>query len=466
MFIKNFFLVDKMIKPSMVLGELPGTKEAYKTSLAMAWPSALESVLIALIGSMDIMMVGSLGESAISAVGITTQPKFILLAVIMTLNMGVTAIVARRKGEGDKVGATKCLKQALLLCGLLSLILNVLGEVFAEDFLRLAGANDDYMVDALVYFRIILIGNFFSCINLTINAAQRGFGNTRISMVTNISANLVNILFNFLLINGIWIFPRWGVMGAAVATVIGNIVGLIIAIISVTRRQREFNIFVSKGWGFDKKTMKGIIKVWSSALVEQVFMRAGFFVYAAMVASLGTLAFATHQICLQLINISFAFGDGLGIASASLVGQNLGAKRPDIAMIYGKVGQRCALIIGIFLSITFILLRKQLIGLFSNEAEVIELGSKVVFVIALLCLAQTSQVVISGCLRGAGDAGFVAISSFISIAVVRTGLSYLFCFTLGWGLIGAWLGMFSDQFLRLILNFIRYETAKWTKIEL
>lgn len=122
----------------------------------MAWPSALESVLVALVSSVDTMMVGQLGPAAISAVGITTQPKFILLAVIITLNVGVTAIVARRKGEGDLKGANRCLKQALVISLTLSAVMTAVGLIFTEPLLRIAGAGDDFIVDAVAYFALYL----------------------------------------------------------------------------------------------------------------------------------------------------------------------------------------------------------------------------------------------------------------------------------------------------------------------
>ena len=207
--LKRLFWPEYMVKKHHVQGGLPSAREAYGTCLKMAWPSALESVLVALVSSVDTMMVGQLGPAAISAVGITTQPKFILLAVIITLNVGVTAIVARRKGEGDLKGANRCLKQALVISLTLSAVMTAVGLIFTEPLLRIAGAGDDFIVDAVAYFRIILTTNVFNCCAMTMNAAQRGFGNTRVSMVTNVSANLVNVALNYLLINGIWIFQGW-----------------------------------------------------------------------------------------------------------------------------------------------------------------------------------------------------------------------------------------------------------------
>ncbi|NLB62439.1 MAG: MATE family efflux transporter [Clostridiales bacterium] len=465
MFLRNLFLPEYMVKPSMRLGEIPSFKQAYKTSLSMAWPSAIEALLVALISSFDIMMVGGLGSSAIAAVGICTQPRFILLAVVLTLNMGVTAVVARRKGQNDIQGAVSALKQALAISFVLSIIITIIGEVFARELLILAGANSDYINEAVTYFRIILIGNFFSCLSLTMTAAQRGFGNTRISMITNTTANLVNILFNWLLINGIWIFPRLEVMGAAIATSIGNFVAFLIAVRSITRRDVPLAIRDLK-IKFDKYTINSIGKVWGGGFVEQIFIRLGFFLYAKMVASLGTTEFATHQICMHIINISFALGDGFSVASTSLVGQNLGAKRSDLAIMYAKVGQRMAMVMGILLSILFVFLRVPLLRLFSNDVDVITLGAKIMFILALVCQIQPSQVVISGCLRGAGDSGYVALTSFLSIGLIRPALSYFLCYTIGWGLFGAWIGLYFDQLSRLILNIIRFRSCKWTAIRL
>ena len=107
-----------------------------------------------------------------------------------------------------------------------------------------------------------------------------------------------------------------------------------------------------------------------------------------------------------------------------------------------------------------------MILLFNDEPAIVALGAQIVLIVAATCLAQTSQVVISGCLRGAGDSRYVALTSFISIAIIRPALSWLLCYPVGWGVIGAWIGLFGDQFLRLVLNFIRFRSGKWFEIEL
>ena len=127
-----------------------------------------------------------------------------MLAVILSFNVGVTAVVSRRKGAEDYEGANHCLKQCVLLSTIMSLVLSVLGIVFARPLLLFAGAGNDIIADSVDYFRIIMVGLFFNGIGLTINGAQRGVGNTKISMQTNLSANVVNVIFNYFLINGAW----------------------------------------------------------------------------------------------------------------------------------------------------------------------------------------------------------------------------------------------------------------------
>lgn len=465
--LKKIIDPTKTVEPSLIRGELPSAREAYKRCFALAWPSALEAVLVSLVSSVDTMMVGTLGPGAISAVGITTQPKFLLMALIISLNVGVTAVVARRKGEGDIAGASRTLKQSLLICMAFSAVMTALALILPRGLLTLAGAQPDFIDDATAYFKIIMCGQFFNCIGMTINAAQRGFGNTKVSMRSNIAANLVNIIFNYFLINGNCGFPKLGVRGAAIATALGALVAFSMALISVLKHQNNMLTILGHGkWSFDKRTVSSVGKVGSSAAVEQVFMRFGFFVYALMVANLGTVPFATHQVCMHILNLSFAFSDGFSIASTSLVGQGLGAKRPDLAMIYGKAGQRFAMFIGMLLSILFIVLRRQIISLFSPDEAIIQMGSSIMLITAAIALVQTSQVVISGCLRGAGDSKYVARTSFISIAIIRTAVSWLLCYPVGLGLVGAWLGIFLDQLSRLLLNFIRFKSGKWAKIEL
>ncbi len=463
--IKNLFSVKSLIGKNETLGELPTEKEVYSEAFRISWPCTLETVLVGLVGSVDIMMVGSLGSGAIAAVGLTNQPKFILLALIRSLNVGVTAISARRKGENDYDGANRCLRQSIILSFAISMIMALLGYFYAGNILEFAGAGSDIIDDSVAYYKILMISIVFTSLSLTMNAAQRGIGKTRISMKTNVMANIFNLIFDYLLINGVLGFPKLGVKGAAIATVIGSVVAFLMSVKSLIVKDEFLELKLKSNWKFDRKTISTLFNISGSAAIEQIFMRIGFFSYAKIVASLGTVAFAVHQSCMNMIDISFYCGEGLGVAAASLVGQNLGAKRPDKAIIYGKANQRMSTIISVTLFFLFMFGRRFLISIFNNEPDVVALGSQVMMLIAVTTLVQTSQTVFMGCLRGAGDTKFVAGISIFSIAILRPFTAWLFVNPLQLGLMGAWISLSIDQLIRYLLGRMRFNSGKWTKIK-
>lgn len=464
--IRGFFDVENMIKPEQRRGPLPPSKEMYRKFMEIAWPSALESVLVGLVGAVDTMMVGNLGDAAIAAVGITNQPKFILLCIIFSLNVGVTAVVARRKGQKDQAGAVHAMRNGLLLSCIIALTMSVLGYIFAEPFMKVAGAQEEYLADAVAYFRILVVSIFFQALNLTINAAQKGCGNTRISMYTNVVSNIVNIIFNYFLINGACGFPRLEVRGAAIATCLGSFVACMISLAKLLPKDTYLSVFYPAGWRLSKKVLQPVFKVSGSALVEQLCLRVGFLLYAVIVAKLGTTSYATHIICMNILSISFSFGDGFAVASSALVGQNLGAGRPDKSILFGRVGQRIVLMVSCCLCILFFFGRHFLVGLYSDSPEVIALGGNIMLMIAVITYFQTSQVVCAGALRGAGDTMYVAAVSLIATAIIRPLLSWVLCYPMGWGLYGAWVGVLVDQGLRLVFNYGRFKSGKWMKIVL
>ena len=423
----------------------------------MAWPSIMESFLVSLVGMVDTFMVSSLGVYAIAAVGLTTQPKFIGLAVFISLNVAVSAIVARRKGEGNRESANKVLQQALLITGGLLVVVSTLCVAFADPILHLAGSQPDTHRPAVTYFRIVMGGMAFNVVSMVINAAQRGAGNTRISLTTNLVSNLVNVVFDYLLIGGHFGFPALGVAGAA----IGSVCGCALSILSMLHRDNFICIREVKKIGFDKATVGAITNIGSSTLAEQAFLRIGFMTFAVIVARLGTIPMAAHQIGMNLMSICFSFGDGLSVASVALVGQSLGRGRPDLARVYGNVCQRCGLLFACGLSVIFLTLGQRIFGLFSEDPAILSYGRMIMMVMMVEVFLQISQVVFSGCLRGAGDTVFTAVVSLVSVLAVRPLMGWLLCYPAGLGLFGAWLGLLSDQFVRFLMTYLRFGSGNW-----
>lgn len=311
-------------------------KKFYRRAIEVAWPSVLESFFIALAGIIDTYMVSSIGSSAVAAVGLTTQPKFIALAIFFSINIATSALVARRLGEEDKEGANRILVTAIIMGLVLTVVISALMVYFSDSILRLAGSNSDTHTDALNYFRIIMGGMIFSVVSMTINAAQRGSGNTRIAFTTNLVSSIVNIFFNYCLIGGNFGFPKMEVSGAALATVLGTVVSSIMCIRSLFRKDG----FVQIKYIFKKKikptveVFTSIVKLGTNLFVENIAMRIGFLTTALMAAGLGTDTFAAHNVGMNLLSICFAFADGMQVAAVVLTGSSLGAgkkrKRQDL----------------------------------------------------------------------------------------------------------------------------------------
>lgn len=476
--LNRFFSVQSMVKQIEPQGEIPSTQEAYRDVLSVAVPSIAEMVLIALIGMVDTMMVGNvLGSTAIASVSLVGQPRMLFLAMFFAINIGVTSIVARRKGEGRQADANNTLKNAIILIFGMSIVLTGLALAISRPLMSFAGANADTIVDAEIYFRILMWFLPVNALTMCICAAQRGVGNTRITMYVNVASNLINVIFNYLLIGGNYGFPRLGVKGAAIATAIGFCIGFVLSLLTIfDHRKNSGFLRISRydRWHLDRKAIRDIMKVGGNAMFEQAALRVGFFAYAKIVAGLGTAAFAAHSVCMQFLNLSFCFGDGIGIAGTALVGQTLGQKRPDLSMLYGRISQRMALIASIGIALLIVVFRNQLVWLFSesqSDADVMLLAAKVMVIVAMFQPLQMSSVVISGALRGSGDTKFVALVMGICVMVVRPTLSLLAVYVLQYvvgrpdiALMGCWSASLFDMAIRLYFVNRRFNGGKWQQI--
>ena len=492
-----------MLKKDMQVGPIPSNKEAYGNSLRIAIPAVIEMVSISLMDMIDTVMVGRVGSQAMAAVGLTGQPRMLILSIFFALNIALTAIIARKKGEGDLPAARNCLSHGLLINIVLGLKLTMLAIIFARPLMGLAGAQPDTIHLATSYFRITNVVLIFQIMTMTICVAQRAIGNTKVALRVNVTAKVVSVILNFLLIEGRLGFPRLEVDGVAYARSIAAVVAFGLALLSVLHKEsplrlrlqdflkaenfkkafivlgrffRSLFMFVyrnplTRELGLNKNSKEytsmgdRIGKQTANGMLEQISVRFGFFAYARIVADLGTNEFAAHVIAMQLMVLSFTFADGIGAATTSLVGQNLGKNRPDLSSIYGKIGMRLAIICAAALSTFCILFRYQFAGLFSTDPWIISTAGGLILILAVILPIQTSQLVMGGSLRGAGDTKYVALTMLIAVGVMRPLLGFIMVIPLGWGLTGAWVAMIFDQAARLFMLFNRFRSGKWMKVK-
>lgn len=444
------------------------SRDDIRKTLNMAWPAILESFFTAFAGLVDSLMVSSMGSYAVAAVGLTTQPKFLGLSLFVASNVSISALVARRKGENKKEEANQIFSTFLIFILVMAVFMSILMVVLADPIIRLCGSEELTHDSAVLYFKIIMGGMIFNVIQMGINSAQRGAGNTRITMRTNLVSNTVNILFNYLLIQGNFGFPALGIRGAALATVLGTVVSSIMSVLSVWKADNFISIplILKEKIKPSFLALKNIVKVGYSVFAEQVLMRIGFMLTAIMAADQGTSAMAAHQVGMNIMGLSFSFGDGLQATAVALIGYSLGAKQPDRAKEYGRTCRMIGGVISVLLAITYFLGAGLLMRLFFEEEEIVAIGVNIMHIIIFVVILQIAQVIYMGCLRGAGDTLYTAIASTVSVTVMRTLGSYFFGYVLQMGITGIWLGVVADQLSRFIFASIRFRQGKWTEIKI
>lgn len=444
------------------------TRQLIKNTIAMAWPTVMESFFVAMAGMIDTWMVSSMGAEAVAAVGLTTQPKFIGLSLFVANNIAVSALIARRRGEERKEDANRILQTALIFSLVAGTLVSCVCVYFASTIIHLCGSETSTHQAAVSYFRIIMGGMIFNILSLVINAAQRGAGNTRIAMRTNVTSNVVNVICNYLFIEGHLGFPALGVQGAALATLLGTIVACIMSIFSILPKNQFVSIQL---WKCPKviefaKTLQSIFKISYSAMFEQILLRIGFISVAVMAAKQGTDAFAAHQVAMNVMSLSFSLGDGMQAAAVALIGQSLGREEIQQAKLYGKISQRIGNLISVALAVIYLFGGRKYYEMFFSEEEIVAIGVSIMHIMVFIVPLQIRQVIYIGCLRGAGDILFTTFTSALSVTIVRPVMSYVFCYLFGMGIVGIWLGVVCDQICRVILATLRFKSGKWTKIKI
>ncbi|MCK9444515.1 MAG: MATE family efflux transporter, partial [Tissierellaceae bacterium] len=436
----------------------------------IAVPVFIELLMGTLFGMVDMIMLGRSGDNvttaaSIAAVGVTNQLIFLGLSLVQSLNIGATTMVARYIGAKREDRIEAVVKHIMILTQLFLVIpILFIGLGMTNTAMKFFGAHVDTISIGSGYFRVIALGFIFQAFNFSIFAALRGSGDTKTPMKINIKVNLLNVVGNALLIYGLFGFPRLGVLGAGISTTFSQIVASIMVIRVILNEKNIVHIKIRNKFKFDKDIIYNLVKIGVPASLEQVAMRTGLLVFSKIVASLGTVAYATHQICISILSLSFTPGQSFGISASTLTGRSLGEEEPEKAEMYIKSCGKIGSVISTAMAMLFFFFGHTIASMYTNNSEVVAEAAKVLKLMALIQPFQSSQLIIAGGLRGAGDTVWTLVSTFIGILVIRLILSYVFVLRMGMGLMGAWLAVLIDQAIRWVLILIRLKTNKWKYI--
>ncbi len=439
------------------------SKMLYSDIITIAWPALVELTLMQLTSMFDTMQVSRLGAWATSAVGLTTQPKFLLATAFTALNTGTMALVGRYRGSGEQEKAKRVIRQSFMLNTFFGLFFAIIGLIFATPLIKFMGATEEkVLIEGVKYFQIQMFGMFTVSMTSCITSTLRGCGDSKTAMKYNMTSNIINVLFNWILINGKLGFPRLEVVGASIATVMGQTVALIMAIRAIRQKNQYARLEFPKGsFRLDRDIVTNISRIGLPAMVEQLAMRFGVIVFTKTIAGLGTTAYATHTICMSIQSMTFMNGQAFATSATSLVSQSLGKGRPDMAMHYSKRTQRVGMATAACIAICIFFFNKFLLGLYTPDQAVITAGSALLSMIALIQPFQASQFIFAGALRGAGDTKFTAMVTMLTVMLLRPGLAIFLINQFDLGLNGAWYALVADQLVRTSLVFYRYHSGKW-----
>jgi putative MATE family efflux protein len=410
----------------------------------LAVPMVLELVLESTFAVVDIYFVGKLGSSAVATVGLTETMLFLLYSIGMGLAMAVAAVVARRIGEGKRDEAAVTAVQAIWIALLASIPFSIAGIVFAKDLLRLMGADAWTLEHGYPYMQVALGGNAVIMLLFTINAVFRGAGDAASAMRVLWFANALNIVLDPILIFGLGPFPEFGVTGAAIATTTGRGAGVLLQLWILFRGGQHLRVLRSQIiW--HGAILWNIVRTSFGGIGQMIVGMTSWIFLMRILAGIGSEAVAGATIAMRIMMFTMMPAWGMSNAAATLVGQNLGAQRPDRAEAsVWRVGVYNMIYL-VVVAVAYFALPRQLIGIFTSDPQVIAIGAEWIRILSYSLFVYGWWMVSVQAFNGAGD---TATPTWINVGffwLIQIPLSWLLAVKLGWQHSGVFWGVFVSE---------------------
>ena len=426
----------------------------------LAIPMMLEMSMESIFAVVDIAFVARLGTDAIAAVGITEALITVLYAIAVGLGMGVTAMVSRRIGAGQRDAAASVTGQAIWIGAVLSLIIGVSGAVYAADMLRLMGATAS-VVETGTGFAAVLLGGSASILYLfLLNAAFRGAGDAAVALRSLWLANGINIVLDPCLIFGLGPFPEMGVTGAAVATTIGRGIGVVYQLwyLFDGRGRLQFQL---RNLAIAPALIKRMLIISAGGVGQFLISTSSWIIIMRIIALYGSTAVAAYTIALRMFEFVWLPSWGLGNAAATLVGQNLGAQKPQRAE---QSTWRAARYNTIFMTVVGILLiafAPAIVGLFSSDDEVLRYGISCLRILGVGVPMYAIGMIITQAFNGAGDTSTPTAINFVCFWMLQIPLAYWLASSVSMGPNGVFLAIVLSESLVTVLSVVIFRRGHW-----
>ena len=457
---------------SLVWNSIKGVEHDYTEGsirvaiVLLAVPMILELILESVFAVVDMFFVGKLGANAIQTVGLTESIITLVYTIAIGLSAAATAMVARRVGEKNPEGAAHAAAQSILIGLAVTVVISLLGVLFSHDILRIMKADPEVVRQGVVFTRIMFGGSIAIILLFLINGIFRGAGNAAIAMRSLWIASGINIFLCPMLIYGVGPFPELGLKGAAIATTIGRGIGVV---------YQCFYLFGSKGtvrikpshFKWDWPLIKSLFGISWPAIFQFFIASGSWIILARLVAEMGGKeASAGYQIAIRNVVFFILPAWGLSNAAATLVGQNLGARKPERAEMSVKLTTRYNVIFMSFVMLLFVLLARPIVSIFSHEQAIVDYGAVALRIIGTGYIFYGIGMVMIQSLNGAGDTKTPTWINFFTFWVFQIPFAYILAKGFNMGTTGAFIAIPVAESLLALAAWYYFRLGKWKQVKI
>lgn len=429
----------------------------------LTWPIFLEAVLFSVIGSVDIMMLSRYADDAVGAVGVVNQILSLFQVISNIITTGTGILCAQYIGAGYGMEKKQPLiLGALIFNGALGVAFSLAAVLGADGLLGMMTIPPEQYDFAKEYLNMVGGFLFVQMITMCFTVIIRSHGKTRATMAFSLLMNLCNVALNYIFIYGKLGLPAMGVRGAALATVISKCMMCVMAFVYLTKWVMP-GLSFRLNWPETRQAVKKIVAYGSPAAGEQISYTLSKIVVMAMVTSLGNVAVNTYSYVNIVVSYVYLFSMAIGQGTSILVGWESGKGRVDTAKSICSFSVRCSFCFAMVALGALCLVRRQIMGIFTKDSEIIAMGAAVILANFVLEAGRSRNLVLVNALRAAGDVRFPLYIGLFSMWVFSVGASWVLGIGLGWGLVGIWIGLGLDECFRAIGMQIRWQKGYWTK---
>jgi len=431
-----------------------------KAIFSLALPVVAGMLMEFALSTTDYFWVGKLGTTAQDAVTSSMVVIWAIWSVISIISVGITALVARYVGAKDLDRAAYYIKQGLAMALGMGALFSVVGYLLAPNLLAFMDTGPLTMRLAVPYLRIFFVSAVPFFLAVTAYAVFRASGDTRTPMKIGVSVVILNMVLDPLLIFGIGPFPEWGVAGASVATAFSMLVGMIVVIRKMLTGALGYSIGNPCKAKPKVKEMLKIGRIGTPMASQQIVFVVVYWFLIKIVHQYGEIAAAAMGIGNRMESFSYLMCFGFSIAASTMVGQNLGAGKPDRAAkcAWGAIG--IAISLTFVISVLFITLPSSIASIFTDNPEVLRMAIYYLIILGLSQITMAIEIVLEGAFGGAGDT-LPPMVIMIPGAVARIPLAYWLCFTLDWGINGVWWTLTITTTVKAVILALWFKRGKW-----